>query len=127
MRELTQHHLAAAPAIENILATVTAAAVELIDGVDCANVMLVRGEQVESRAPTAPLVIDLGAAQLALREGPCLEAARRYRGATSGPDPGFTLARFAATAIEAAVHRMLFFPLYRDRLRCGRAEPNGPR
>jgi transcriptional regulator with GAF, ATPase, and Fis domain len=116
MSELTQHHRAAAPNIENILATVTAAAVEFIDGVDYADVMLVRGEQFESRAPTAPLVIDLDAAQVALREGPCLEAALTD---TVVRCPDLThdsrWPRFAATAVDAGVHRMLSFPLYRDR------------
>ena len=48
MTELTRHHLAPAPDLEDTLAAVTAAAVEFIDGVDYADVMLVRGEEFES-------------------------------------------------------------------------------
>ncbi|TPG28110.1 ANTAR domain-containing protein [Mycobacterium hodleri] len=116
MSELTRHHLDAAPAIEDTLATVTAAAVEYIDGVDYADVMLVRDEQFESRAPTAALVIELDAAQLRLNEGPCLHAALTD---TVVHCPNLSdderWPRFAAAAVDAGVNRMTSFPLYRDR------------
>lgn len=116
MNELTRQHLDSAPAIEDTLAAVTAAAVEFIDGVDYADVMLVRGEEFVSRAPTAPLVIDLDAEQLRLGEGPCLHAAMTDT-VVHCPDlaSDSRWPSFAAAAVEAGVRRMMSFPLYRNR------------
>jgi hypothetical protein len=47
--------------VEATLATITRAAVKLMDGVDYADVMVVNGDDFQSRAPTDPLVADLDA------------------------------------------------------------------
>lgn len=116
MSELTRHHLDAIPAIEETLAAVTAAAVEYIDGVDYADVMLVREQSFESWAPTAPLVTELDAVQLRFDEGPCLHSARTDT-VVHCPDLGDDARwpRFAAAAVDAGVRRMMSFPLYRNR------------
>jgi transcriptional regulator with GAF, ATPase, and Fis domain len=116
MTELTGHHLQAPEDVEATLTAITTAAVGLIDGVDYADVMLVADEKVESRAPTDPIVADLDAVQLRLNEGPCLKAAITDT-VISCPnlanDPRWP--GFAAAAIDAGVHSMLSFPLYKHR------------
>jgi hypothetical protein len=53
MAELTRHHAARNAPIKDTLATVTTAAVELIEGVDCADVLLITDVQFRSEAPTS--------------------------------------------------------------------------
>ncbi|RUP02958.1 MAG: ANTAR domain-containing protein [Mycobacterium sp.] len=60
----------------DILAEVTAAAVELIAGVDTAGILLIsKGGQFESVATTDDVPHELDELQYALNEGPCIEAA----------------------------------------------------
>ena len=55
---------------------VTGAAVEIIDGVDAAGILLIDDDgQFESHAGTSPLPHELDELQQLLHEGPCLEAA----------------------------------------------------
>ena len=75
MTELTQQ-FAHPTKIGDTLQSVTASAVELIDGVDCADVLLISGgELFRSVAATSRLAIDIGDLQQRFREGPCLDAA----------------------------------------------------
>jgi hypothetical protein len=74
MSDLT-HQSGACGDSNRVFKTVTAAAVELIRGAACADVMLIRGDQFKSLAPTAALVGELDAVQVQHRRGPCLEAA----------------------------------------------------
>jgi GAF domain-containing protein len=60
----------------DILAEVTAAAVELIPGVDTAGILLVvKGGKFESHAGTSELPRELDELQHTLQEGPCMSAA----------------------------------------------------
>jgi GAF domain-containing protein len=115
MTELTRY-LAVDTPLDEALASVTAAAVELIEGVDYADVMLIEEDQFRSVASTAPLVTELDAVQLRLREGPCLQAATDEE-VICCPDltrdprwPGF-----AAAAVDAGVRSTLSFQLYTHR------------
>jgi transcriptional regulator with GAF, ATPase, and Fis domain len=102
--------------LEATLASVTSAAVELIRGVDHADVLLVNTGRFESVAPTAPLVKEIDAIQERLREGPCLQAATAdsvirctdLRDEIRWP-------RFAAAATKLGVYSMLSFQLYTRR------------
>jgi hypothetical protein len=61
---------------EDIFAEVTAAAVELIPGVDTAGILLItKGGKFESHAGTSDLPHELDELQHTLQEGPCMEAA----------------------------------------------------
>jgi hypothetical protein len=102
--------------VEAALATITAAAVALIDGVDYAGVMLISGETSVSGAATAAVVAELDAVQVSFQDGPCLRAAitdtvihSPYLGEDSRwPD-------FAAAAADAGVHSALSLPLVKNR------------
>ena len=74
MSELTDQ-AATGTDFAGLVKMVTAAAVALIRGAECADVMLIDGRDFESRAPTAPYTTELGAIQIELGQGPCLEAA----------------------------------------------------
>jgi hypothetical protein len=74
MRELTTA-FAKPIDVEETLTQVTNAVVDLVDGVDYADVMLTNEGQFSSVAPTASLVTDLDHAQMQHGQGPCLEAA----------------------------------------------------
>lgn len=75
MAELAR--LVAAPRrAEDILTEVTAAAVELMAGVDTAGILLIsKGGRFDSVAATDELPHELDELQHALKEGPCIEAA----------------------------------------------------
>lgn len=87
MLQLSKHDLAvrmaelarivAAPRrAEDILTEVSAAAVELIEGVDTAGILLIKkGGQFESLGGTDELPHELDGLQHTLKEGPCIEAA----------------------------------------------------
>jgi hypothetical protein len=61
---------------EDILSEVTAAAVELIPGVDTAGILLItKGGKFESHAGTSELPYELDQLQQTFQEGPCMEAA----------------------------------------------------
>jgi len=120
MAELTQK--AARPTeIDAILQSATATAVELIPGVDCADVLLISGPDLfRSMAATAQLAIDLDGVQQRFREGPCLDAAVGHsvilcndlREDSRWP-------QFAKSAIAAGVHAMLSLQLYTHNGRMG--------
>jgi transcriptional regulator with GAF, ATPase, and Fis domain len=106
--------------VEETLTHVTTAAVDLIDGVDYADVMLINEGQFSSVAPTASLVTDLDHAQMQHGQGPCLEAAVADSVVRS-PD----LRReerwpaFASAAVEVGVLSSLSFQLYTHRKGAG--------
>jgi GAF domain-containing protein len=60
---------------EEILAAVTAAAVELIPGVDTAGILLIRKNGFESLAGTMDIPHHLDELQMMFGEGPCIQAA----------------------------------------------------
>ncbi|KAA0082849.1 ANTAR domain-containing protein [Mycolicibacterium sp. P9-64] len=62
--------------VDDVLADVTAAAKQLIDGVDLAGVLLIgKGGSFETRAPTADLMFKIDELQMRYVEGPCVQAA----------------------------------------------------
>jgi transcriptional regulator with GAF, ATPase, and Fis domain len=99
--------------VEDTLAGVTAAAVELIDGVDHADVLLIDGDQCDSMAPTAPVAKELDTIQLQLQQGPCLQAAVADAVIRS-PDLRVEQRwpHFAAAAINLGIFRVISFQLY---------------
>lgn len=107
--------------VDEVLRRVTEAAVELIPGADCADVLVVGGRRrFESKAATSALPAELAAVQVALGEGPCLDAATRdmtvraddLREETRWP-------RYARAAVEAGVLSMLTVHLYSQRSTLG--------
>ncbi|MCW2517182.1 MAG: response regulator with putative antiterminator output domain [Mycobacterium sp.] len=69
--------LASPQRTEDILGDVTAAAVELIPGVDTAGILLIRGRgRFESLGVTSDIPHQLDALQMWFDEGPCVQAAR---------------------------------------------------
>src|SRR5258708_6717721 len=74
MAELTGKFAATTP-IDDILASVTAAAVDLIRGVDCADVLLIHDGRYRSTAATSEVAPIVDQVQLRTAQGPCLDAA----------------------------------------------------
>lgn len=62
-------------ALQKTLLGITTSAVELIDGVDYADVLVIHEGESRSVAATGSLIVELDAVQLQLKQGPCLEAA----------------------------------------------------
>ena len=100
--------------LEDTLAGVTAAAVNLLPGVDSADVLIITDpDQHRSVAATSPLAIDLDGLQRRHGQGPCLDAAvgetmvvcNDLRG-----DPRWP--QYSASALQAEVHATLSFQLY---------------
>ncbi|MDQ1732141.1 MAG: hypothetical protein QOK10_2300 [Pseudonocardiales bacterium] len=111
MVELVRGH-AKDSALERTLASVTNSAVELIDGVDFADVLVMHEGQARSAAPTAPGAVELDSVQLRHREGPCLEAAvngAMIRCTDLREDRRWPT--FAKAAVGAGVLSMLSFQL----------------
>src|SRR3954471_5829335 len=106
--------------VEQTLIRVTAAAVDLVDGVDFADVMLVDEGEFRSVAPTDTLVTDLDHVQMRHHQGPCLEAAQAdsiVRSTDLRQEQRWP--RFVAAAIALGVHSTLSFQLYTHRQRSG--------
>lgn len=98
--------------LSNGLAGVTSAAVDLIDGVDCADVLVINGDDFQSLASTEAIAGEIDAIQHRLQQGPCLQAAVAdslvrcddLRTDTRWPE-------FAAAAVAVGVFSMLSFQL----------------
>jgi hypothetical protein len=63
--------------VEKALFDLTSAAVSLIDGVDCADVLIIENDDFNSLAPTSPVATIIDLAQRDTGQGPCLDAAER--------------------------------------------------
>ena len=120
MSELTEHF---SHPTDNTttLRRMTTAAVELIDGVDYADVLLISGpDDFKSVAATSEVAVELDGVQQHFLEGPCLDAAigdsvtisSDLRAETRWP-------RFAKSAVAAGVHSMLSYRLYTHDSRAG--------
>jgi hypothetical protein len=107
--------------IDVVLQNVTAAAVELIAGVDSADVLLISGADLfRSVAATSQLAIDLDGMQRRFRQGPCLDAAVGHSVILCndlGKDSRWP--QFAKSAVAAGVNSMLSFQLYTHNGRMG--------
>jgi GAF domain-containing protein len=100
--------------VDDVLADVTAAAKQLIDGVDIAGVLLVgTGGSFETRAPTADLMYKIDNLQMRYLEGPCVQAALAeivvrtddFRNETKWPN-------YSPAMVELGVRSGLSFKLY---------------
>jgi GAF domain-containing protein len=106
--------VAAPRSVEEVLADVTAAAVELIPGTDTSGVLLIaKGGKFESLAGTSNLTYQLDDLQMKYKEGPCVEAAvdelivrtDDFREEQRWP-------RYSAAVVEIGVLSGLSFKLY---------------
>jgi transcriptional regulator with GAF, ATPase, and Fis domain len=120
MTELTKQ-FAQPTEIDDTLRGVTASAVELINGVESADVLLVAGPELfRSVAATSQLAIEIDDFQKHFREGPCLDAAigapmvmsNDLREDSRWPS-------FAEAAVAAGVHSLMSFQLYTHNARMG--------
>ncbi len=106
---------AAAPrSVQDVLSDVTAAALDLIPGVDTAGVLLIaKGGKFETLASTSDLPLKLDEVQIKYNEGPCVEAAvddlivRTDDFRTEDRWP-----RYSAAVVELGVLSALSFKLY---------------
>ena len=120
MTELTQQ-FAHPTEIGDTLQSVTASAVDLIDGVDCADVLLISGgHPFRSVAATSRLAIEMDDLQWRFRQGPCLDAA------VGNPTvlcndlrEDLRWPRFAEAAVAAGIHCLLSFQLFTHNGRMG--------
>lgn len=107
--------------IDATLHKVTTSCVDLIDGAECADVLLISGSDlVRSVAATSELAVNIDDLQQRFREGPCLDAAvgesmvfcNDLREDERWP-------RFGKAAVAAGVHSLLSFQLYTHNARMG--------
>ena len=107
--------------IDATLQGVTAGAVDLIDDVESADVLLVTGPDLfRSVAATSELAVEIEDYQKRFREGPCLDAAigktvvicNDLREDARWPS-------FAEASVAAGVHSLMSFQLYTDNARMG--------
>jgi GAF domain-containing protein len=103
--------------VQQTLAAVTATAVELICGLDHADILLIDEGRFESVAPTTPIVKELNDIQWRLQQGPCLQAAttadRIVRCTDLRDEPRWP--EFALEATRLGIFSMLSFQLYTHR------------
>jgi transcriptional regulator with GAF, ATPase, and Fis domain len=107
--------------VDATLQTVTSSCVDLIQGVECADVLLISGPDLfRSVSATSKLAIDIDDMQKRFRQGPCLDAAvgdsvvlcNDLREETRWP-------RFAEAAVAAGVHSLMSFQLFTHDSRIG--------
>ncbi|MET9902204.1 GAF and ANTAR domain-containing protein [Streptomyces sp. NPDC006446] len=70
------HDLLAQESVDATLERITGSATELVPGCDAAGILLLRGTEVHTLAPTGQLVVRLDRLQQSLGEGPCFDVAR---------------------------------------------------
>jgi transcriptional regulator with GAF, ATPase, and Fis domain len=111
MAELVSGH-AKDTSLRRSLASVTVSAVELIDGVDFADVMVIKDDHMQSISPTAPFLVELDETQFGLQQGPCLHAAvhgAMVRCTDLSDDSRWP--EYGSRAVDAGVYSMLSFQL----------------
>lgn len=103
------------------LCRVTGAAVELVDGADYADVLLISGPDLfQSMAATNPIATDLDGVQQRFREGPCIDAAVGDIVTVSNDlSEDQRWPRFAQSATAAGVYSMLSIRLCTHNARMG--------
>ncbi|WP_053914294.1 GAF and ANTAR domain-containing protein [Streptomyces sp. SCSIO 75703] len=72
--------LLAQESVNDTLARITGSAIELVEGCDAAGILILRGQEVRSLAPSSSLVVESDRLQERVREGPCFDAARAGTG-----------------------------------------------
>lgn len=103
--------------LDATLQQISRSAVELVDGCDASGILVLRGNQVQSLAPTEQLVTDSDRLQESLREGPCFDAARPETTERVFRIPDFTedperWTSFVPRCRELGVGSMMGFLLY---------------
>ncbi|MFE0822214.1 GAF and ANTAR domain-containing protein [Streptomyces sp. NPDC058847] len=68
--------LLAQESVNDTLKRITFSATELVEGCDAAGILILRGNQVQSLAPTDQVVVESDELQGRVGEGPCFDAAR---------------------------------------------------
>jgi transcriptional regulator with GAF, ATPase, and Fis domain len=120
MTELT-NQFAHPTEIDATLGSVTTSCANLIDGVECADILMISGADLfRSVAATSQLAVDIDDLQRDLGEGPCLDAAAGNSPVLSNDlreDERWP--RFGEAAIAAGVHSLLSFQLYTHKARMG--------
>ena len=111
--------------VDDVLVDVTAAAKELIPGVDIAGVLLIgKGGTYQTLAPTSDLMFKLDNLQMATGEGPCLQAALDetvIRTDDFRNEPRFP--NYAPKVVELGLRSALSLKLYTADRTARRAEP----
>jgi transcriptional regulator with GAF, ATPase, and Fis domain len=120
MTELTEQ-FAHPTGIDETLRGVTASAVDLIDGVEFADVLLVAGPDLfRSIAATSQIAVDVDDFQKQFREGPCLDAAiGQSMVMTNDLREDSRWPNFSAAAVQAGIHSLMSFQLYTHNARMG--------
>jgi len=120
MEELTKQ-FARPTDIDVTLRGVTASCVDLIDGVECADVLLVAGPELfRSIAATSELAVELDDLQKRFREGPCLDAAiGKSVVVCNDLREDSRWESFAPAAVAAGVRSLMSFQLYTHNARMG--------
>jgi GAF domain-containing protein len=107
--------------IDDTLKSVTASCVDLIDGVESADVLLIAGADLfRSVAATSQLALDIDAIQEQFREGPCVDAATGNSIVVSNDlREDVRWPRFTEAAVALGVHSLMSFQLYTHNARMG--------
>ncbi|MFF2996479.1 GAF and ANTAR domain-containing protein [Streptomyces sp. NPDC057950] len=111
--------LLAQPSVDATLERITSSATELVAGCDAAGILLVRGVEVQTLAPTEQLVVELDQLQRRLGQGPCFDAARRSERERVFRIPDFTEEKsrwpgFVPEALRLGVGSMMGFLLFTE-------------
>lgn len=111
--------LLAQESVDATLNRITGSATELVEGCDAAGILVLRGKEVQTYAPTHKLVTDSDRLQERLREGPCFDAARTKEGERVFRIPDLTREQprwpaYAPQAHRLGVGSMVGFLLYTE-------------
>ncbi|WP_370252967.1 GAF and ANTAR domain-containing protein [Streptomyces sp. V4I8] len=111
--------LLAQESVDATLNRITRSATELVEGCDAAGILVLRGKEVQTLAPTHELVIESDQLQERLSEGPCFDAARTKEGERVFRIPDFTGQQlrwpsYAPQAHQLGVGSMMGFLLYTE-------------
>jgi transcriptional regulator with GAF, ATPase, and Fis domain len=107
-----------AQSVDDTLLNVTTAVIDLIDGADSADVLVIAGrrKQFRSHAATSDLPRHVDDLQEQAREGPCIDAATRSTVVrVDDMETETRWPRFCPAAVESGVSSMLSFKLYTGR------------
>ncbi|KOG11765.1 GAF and ANTAR domain-containing protein [Streptomyces viridochromogenes] len=111
--------LLAQESVDATLNRITGSATELVEGCDAAGILVLRGKEVQTLAPTHELVVDSDRLQERLSEGPCFDAAHTKGGERVFRIPDLTREQprwpsFAPQAQQLGVGSMMGFMLYTE-------------